>query len=252
MRFYLLLFAVLLLIGGCMPRAGRETAGYGPDVRVLIASIADQDTLYFTGDYRLRSEEAAYEFGPRNRTVVIRRLSDGLQIYNQNRNLLYRNPHPVILEPAGTESRFTFHGTTYAGAVILQSSGGGTVFLINRINIEAYLKGVVPAEIPAIRESDFQAMKLIAYLSTDAAQEAIITTNLGFVPAMAITTTLSTLHHIGHPKSETWGAVLGGVIFSSIALVTRSILYPICIHAMIGVVNDTFIYLRSHRGKAGG
>ncbi len=75
---------------------------------------------------------------------------------------------------------------------------------------------------------------------------------LGFVPAMAITTTLSTLHHIGHPKSETWGAVLGGVIFSSIALVTRSILYPICIHAMIGVVNDTFIYLRSHRGKAGG
>jgi membrane protease YdiL (CAAX protease family) len=75
---------------------------------------------------------------------------------------------------------------------------------------------------------------------------------LGYIPAMAVTTLLSTLHHIGHPKSEIWGAVLGGVIFSAIALVTRSILYPIVIHAMIGVVNDTFIYLRNYRKRSGG
>ena len=73
----------------------------------------------------------------------------------------------------------------------------------------------------------------------------------GYIPAMAITTTLSTLHHIGHPKSEIGGAVLGGVIFSAIALVTRSLLYPVAIHAMIGVVNDTFIYLRNYRKSPG-
>jgi membrane protease YdiL (CAAX protease family) len=74
---------------------------------------------------------------------------------------------------------------------------------------------------------------------------------IGFIPAMAVTTTLSTLHHIGHPRSEIWGAFLGGVIFASIALVTRSIIYPILIHAMFGIVNDTFIYLRSYRKTSG-
>jgi membrane protease YdiL (CAAX protease family) len=73
----------------------------------------------------------------------------------------------------------------------------------------------------------------------------------GYIPAMAITTLLSTLHHIGHPKSEIGGAVLGGVIFSAVALVTRSIIYAIGIHAMFGVVNDTFIYLRNYRKGRG-
>jgi membrane protease YdiL (CAAX protease family) len=72
----------------------------------------------------------------------------------------------------------------------------------------------------------------------------------GFVPAMALTTALSTLHHIGHPKAEIAGTVLGGVLFSAIALVTGSILYPILIHAMFGVLMDTFIYLRSYRRRS--
>jgi len=73
----------------------------------------------------------------------------------------------------------------------------------------------------------------------------------GFLPAMAITTALSTLHHIGHPKPEIVGAVFAGVIFSCIALLTRSILYSIAIHAMVGVSSDTFIYLRNYRGNSG-
>ncbi|MBN2552574.1 MAG: CPBP family intramembrane metalloprotease [Spirochaetales bacterium] len=74
---------------------------------------------------------------------------------------------------------------------------------------------------------------------------------LGFLPAMALNTALSTLHHIGHPKSEVFGALLAGIVFSCIALWTRSVLYPIVIHATIGVVNDTFIYLRTYRNAAG-
>jgi membrane protease YdiL (CAAX protease family) len=75
---------------------------------------------------------------------------------------------------------------------------------------------------------------------------------LGFLPAMAVNTALSTLHHIGHPKSEIFGALLAGIVFSCIAFWTRSILYVIVIHALIGVVNDTFIYLRTYRGTTGG
>jgi membrane protease YdiL (CAAX protease family) len=66
---------------------------------------------------------------------------------------------------------------------------------------------------------------------------------------MAITTALSTLHHIGHPKLEIVGAACAGVVFCIIALLTRSILYSIVIHALTGVSTDTFIYLRNYRGS---
>jgi membrane protease YdiL (CAAX protease family) len=72
---------------------------------------------------------------------------------------------------------------------------------------------------------------------------------LGFPAAAAITTAVSTLAHIGHPDSEIWGALAGGVIFSSIALLTGSILYSLVVHAMMGIGNDTMLYLRWHRGR---
>jgi membrane protease YdiL (CAAX protease family) len=72
---------------------------------------------------------------------------------------------------------------------------------------------------------------------------------LGFPAAAAITTALSTVAHIGHPDSEIVGALAGGVIFSAIALLTGSILYPLIVHAMMGIGNDTLLYLRWHRGR---
>jgi len=154
-----LILAIMFIATGCMPRAGRETTTPGPDIRVLIGTISFQDTLSFTGDYRLKSEEAEYEFGPRNRSLTVRALTDGVQLYNQNRNLLYRDHFPIILEPINTESRFTFRGFIYSGTIILEPDEDGGILLINRLNIEAYLKGVVPAEIFAINAEDLQAVK---------------------------------------------------------------------------------------------
>ena len=71
--------------------------------------------------------------------------------------------------------------------------------------------------------------------------------SLGFLQAMAITTAMSTLHHIGYPKSETVAALFAGFIFSVIALYTQSVLYPFAIHAIVGLSTDTFIYLRHYR-----
>jgi membrane protease YdiL (CAAX protease family) len=73
----------------------------------------------------------------------------------------------------------------------------------------------------------------------------------GFLPAMAITTALSTLHHIGHPEWEIVGAMAGGILFSLVAFLTGSVLYPFAIHAMLGVGDDIFIYRRFYRGGAG-
>jgi membrane protease YdiL (CAAX protease family) len=72
---------------------------------------------------------------------------------------------------------------------------------------------------------------------------------LGFLPAVSITTALSTLHHIGHPDSEIGGALAGGIIFGVVSLLTGSMLYPFAIHAMLGVSDDVFIYLRVYRRR---
>jgi membrane protease YdiL (CAAX protease family) len=73
---------------------------------------------------------------------------------------------------------------------------------------------------------------------------------LGVIPAVAITTALSTLHHIGHPETEIGGALIGGIIFGAVSYLTGSMLYACAIHAMLGVSDDVFIYLRAYRGRA--
>lgn len=70
---------------------------------------------------------------------------------------------------------------------------------------------------------------------------------LGVLPSITITAALSTLHHVGHPKTEILGALLGGFIFAFVALITGSLIYPIVFHALLGVGVDSFLYARNHR-----
>jgi hypothetical protein len=64
----------------------------------------------------------------------------------------------------------------------------------------------------------------------------------GLVPALAFQTIASTLFHIGHPETEIFAALGAGFVFGLIAWWTGSILYPILIHAAVGISTDTFIF----------
>jgi membrane protease YdiL (CAAX protease family) len=64
----------------------------------------------------------------------------------------------------------------------------------------------------------------------------------GLVPALAFQTIASTLFHIGHPETEIFAALGAGFAFGLIAWWTGSILYPILIHASVGISTDTFIF----------
>ncbi|UCE41058.1 MAG: CPBP family intramembrane metalloprotease [Candidatus Aminicenantes bacterium] len=71
----------------------------------------------------------------------------------------------------------------------------------------------------------------------------------GIIVAILIQTIIATVYHLGHPHMEILGALVGSVIFGIIAYATQSILYTIFLHALIGILNDTIIYLRYHRNK---
>jgi len=69
----------------------------------------------------------------------------------------------------------------------------------------------------------------------------------GILIAILIQTIISTVYHLGHPDTEIFSAFFGGIIFGVIAYATKSFLYTIFIHALIGIVNDTFLYIRYYK-----
>ncbi len=71
----------------------------------------------------------------------------------------------------------------------------------------------------------------------------------GLWPAIAVQTALSTLLHIGHPDTEIRGALVGGILMGLLANATGSFLYPLLIHAGLGISHDIVQY-RRYRGRA--
>ncbi|MEE8604763.1 MAG: CPBP family intramembrane glutamic endopeptidase [Candidatus Aminicenantaceae bacterium] len=79
--------------------------------------------------------------------------------------------------------------------------------------------------------------------------ELIGANSTGIIAAILIQSIIATVYHLGHPHIEILGALLGSVIFGIIAYSTHSILYTIFLHALIGILNDTFIYFRYHKNS---
>ena len=162
---FLLLTSYFLLLTSyftaCTPLIKKPVseATQGPSVRVLLATIENEESITFSGRYVLHSEEARYELGTKNKTLNILPLTDGLQLYNENRNLLYRQSFPIILEPADVNSHFVFKDQTYTGSIYFQPDGEKSILLINKLSLENYLSGVVPSEIPATNKNDYEAIK---------------------------------------------------------------------------------------------
>jgi membrane protease YdiL (CAAX protease family) len=66
----------------------------------------------------------------------------------------------------------------------------------------------------------------------------------GAVLAILVQTIPSTIVHIGKPASEAFGAIAAGLLFGYLAIRTRSILYPLLLHAVVGIGTDVFLTLR--------
>ena len=70
-----------------------------------------------------------------------------------------RVPSPVDLYPGASDARVTVNGTTYRGSLRVQVNARGTLNVINRVDIEEYLYGVVPAEMGPKRYDAIEALK---------------------------------------------------------------------------------------------
>jgi stage II sporulation protein D len=157
-----LFILLILILVGCAPRVKKEVIGIGPSLRVHLATITSQDVISFTDDYYLVAEEARYEFGERNKSLTIVPITNGMQLHNENRNLLFRQHFPIIMEPKDENSHFVFKGNEYAGTIIFSPASDTSLYLINKLVLEEYLRGVVPAEIFTTKQEWFEAIKVQA------------------------------------------------------------------------------------------
>ena len=66
----------------------------------------------------------------------------------------------------------------------------------------------------------------------------------GAITAILIQTIPSAIVHIGKPVSESFGAIFAGLVFGYLAIRTRSIFYPLLLHAIVGIGTDIFVTLR--------
>lgn len=68
---------------------------------------------------------------------------------------------------------------------------------------------------------------------------------IGLVPALGIQTALSTVYHIGHPRSEVLLSLAGGLLLGVVAYVTGSVIYTTIMHAAIGIGVDCIQWRRT-------
>ena len=68
-------------------------------------------------------------------------------------------PSPVDVFPAAPEARVTVEGTAYRGSLRVLVNARGTLNLVNRVDLEDYLYGVVPSEMGPKRFDAIEALK---------------------------------------------------------------------------------------------
>ncbi len=153
------LLLLLLVAFSCQPNMIKKSSNKAPNIRVLLAEVSQTTPLFFQGTFVLYSEEAAYELGSNNNHLDISLLKNGFKLSNPKRIFTFRREDIVRLFPKETASWFTFKNKTYKGGIILSINSEGKINVVNKLSLEEYLKGVVPAEMPSGNPAYLEALK---------------------------------------------------------------------------------------------
>jgi len=136
-----------------------------PKINVLLQEASAITEIRFNGKYKLLSEEAGYEFGEKNSRIKLQLLTNKYKLFNENRILVFPNSESIALVAERTENSFSIGNNDYYGSLLIMTDSDKNIILVNRLDLEQYLKGVVPAEIPTKSHDNFEAAKAQAILA---------------------------------------------------------------------------------------
>jgi SpoIID/LytB domain protein len=133
-----------------------------PEIRIGLASKIQRLKIKTGSNYHLAVKGGSSHTGETGEVLLFVRTSKGIEVYGQNGKLILKSWQPLVLsyEDFGATSlifeakfgsgTYWSKGKTciYRGVIeLIPKKIGLTV--VNRVNLEEYLYGVVPAEIPA-------------------------------------------------------------------------------------------------------
>lgn len=135
-----------------------------PVVRVLVLETDGRIRIDIPGGQVAAKSEDGRTIGrfEVSGTVAVSKTKNGLKLKQRNRPV---HEAPIMeIRPSG-DAGFTIDDTPYRGGLLLRRLGGKTILAINIIEIDDYLKGVLPAEIGYLKEGQYEAYKVQAIAS---------------------------------------------------------------------------------------
>jgi len=159
LRYLVYILAIFLFTAGCHSLRKDAVAAKIPQVKVLLSGQTTPDSLGFSGIYEMQSEEAAYEFGRSNNSVHIQSGNNQFIVFNKNRRFIFQPGQSALFRTKDAGAAFTFRNQRYPGDILLLFTSEGKTLYINQIDLEQYIQGVVPAELPSSKMSYLEALK---------------------------------------------------------------------------------------------
>ncbi len=161
MKLKIFLFTVFaLFIVSCQPRVKPTKVSKAPKINVLLAEFSNIDSILLDGKYLLQLEEARYQLGQRQKKFYLSPSKTGFKFYNTNRLFSFNQKDVAFLMPVDSrKARFKFRNKWHKGKIIFRLSDQQTILLINRIDLEEYLKAVLVGEMPSNKEAYLEALK---------------------------------------------------------------------------------------------
>ena len=135
-----------------------------PVVRVLVLETEDRIRIDIPGGQVAAKSEDGQTIGrfEVSGTLALSKTKNGLRLKQRNRPV---HEAPIMeIRPTG-DAGFTIEDTPYRGGLLLRRKDGKKIQAINVIEIDDYLKGVLPSEIGYLKEGQYEAYEVQAIAS---------------------------------------------------------------------------------------
>ncbi len=121
-----------------------------PQVRVALNQLNNEQsgTLKFDKPYKLQLEEARYVLDNHTGVFTISVIDESVVLKSEHRHFNLSMPVSLVFEPTEKNISFQWNGIAYPQKLIIEAHDG-QLWIINQVDVETYLTGVLPHEIPS-------------------------------------------------------------------------------------------------------
>ncbi|MEW5700750.1 MAG: SpoIID/LytB domain-containing protein [Candidatus Zixiibacteriota bacterium] len=164
----------LMSASGCIPSRLRTGALFVTDrvrppvVRVLLPTDNPHVAVRGEGRYVIRiAIDTAAEpltFSTEG-ALTIRRTGHWLEVFDAHKVALARGAIGLTIHPEDPDQRLWLDGRPYYGCLVIGTANAKLLQIVNRLNLDRYLEGVLTPELGERRDDEFEAVRAQAVAS---------------------------------------------------------------------------------------